>query len=407
MKYNVSVMRKAGILFAVMFLSEVIFGQQVLDYLLQATALNKTGKPEQSVQILSDAIGKKQDYRLFLARAEANMQKGDHSGAITDYHAANKILNQSGEYGLARVYAIKGDAATSVYHLESSMKSVFKKSEKEIMLDPAFSRIENRPEWRQFWKKSWYSVAEERLSEIEYYASAGKIEDASAVMNEFVKIYPGSETAKYAESLVHLAAGRYTSAVKTITTLLDSDPGNEKYLRVLGKAQETLGNPSGASLTYSKLLNLDVADADLFILRAECYRKTGETGKAITDIEKFLSLYPQDKIALSLAGKLSATSGDNLKALRYFSENLKNNPNDPQCYIDRANSYFSARSWDWAVRDYAMALDLDPANSDTWLNKGIALLNSGKTDDACFDFKKSFSMGNKRATDYLSKHCIK
>jgi Flp pilus assembly protein TadD len=54
-----------------------------------------------------------------------------------------------------------------------------------------------------------------------------------------------------------------------------------------------------------------------------------------------------------------------------------------------------------------MALDLEPGNSDTWLNKGIALLNSGKTEDACFDFRKSFSLGNKKAADYISRHCIK
>ena len=54
-----------------------------------------------------------------------------------------------------------------------------------------------------------------------------------------------------------------------------------------------------------------------------------------------------------------------------------------------------------------MSLDLQPDNSDAWLNKGIALLNSGKEDDACYDFRKSFSLGNKKATEYLSSNCIK
>ena len=176
---------------------------------------------------------------------------------------------------------------------------------------------------------------------------------------------------------------------------------------MLAKAQSGLENQAGASLTYTKLLNLGVADADLLFQRAECFRKTGESGKAMEDIEKYLSLYPENKDALSLAGKLKVLSGDNLKALQYFSENLKNNPNDPQCYIERANSYFSSRSWDWAIKDYTMALDLDPGNSDTWLKKGISLLNSGKKDDACYDFRKSFSLGNRKATEFISKHCIK
>ena len=43
------------------------------------------------------------------------------------------------------------------------------------MLDPAFSSIENRSEWRQFWKKDWYTGIEKSISEIEYYISAGKL----------------------------------------------------------------------------------------------------------------------------------------------------------------------------------------------------------------------------------------
>ncbi len=407
MKTSLLSMIKTGIIISVLIFSELAHGQSVLDYLLQAKAFSSSGRPEQSVLILTEALAKQKDSRLLLERAEAFILKGDYSGAIADYNSANDLSAQSGEFGLAKVYAVKGDAATSVYHLELSMKTGFKRSEKEIMLDPAFSRIENRPEWRQFWKKDWYTVSEEKISEIEFYASNGKIEEASAVLNDLKKSYPGSATAKYAESLVDLSAGRFTSAVKTLSELLASEPDNEKYLKALARAQENLENPAGASVTYSKLLSLDVADAELLTLRAECYRKTGETDKAIADIGKYLTLYPDDRKALSLAGKLNASSGDNLKALKYFSDNLKNNPNDPQCYIDRAGSYFSARSWDWAVKDYTMALDLDPANSETWLNKGIALLNSGRTDDACYDFKKSFSLGNKKATDYISRHCIK
>ena len=94
-----------------------------------------------------------------------------------------------------------------------------------------------------------------------------------------------------------------------------------------------------------------------------------------------------------MAGKIEAASGDNLKAMKYFSENLKAHPNDAECYIDRANSYFVSKSWDWAINDYSMSLDLNPADSDAWLNKGISLLNSGRAEDACHDFKKIIKSG--------------
>lgn len=407
MKHLILRFRKTLLLVAMMLISGFAYSQQLIDYLLQAKAFSRAGNPEASVQVLTEAIAGQQDYRLFLERAEANIVSGKYSEAIADYNAANSLAPLSGEYGLAKVYAIRGDAATSVYHLELSMKSDYRRSEKEIMLNPVFERIENRSEWRQFWRKNWYTIAEERLSEIEYYSSAGRIEEASASLNELVKLYPDEEITQYAEALVNMSAGRFTSAVRILSDLLSADQANEKYLRTLGRAQEALGNHAGASMTYSKLISLDVADPDLFLKRAEAFNKTGENNRATADLDRYLALFPGEKDALSLAGRISAAAGDNLRALGYFTENLKNNPNDPQCYIDRANTYLSARSWDWAVLDYAMALDLDPGNSDTWLNKGIALLNAGKTEDACHDFRKSFSMGNRRAVEYLGKHCIK
>jgi tetratricopeptide (TPR) repeat protein len=287
------------------------------------------------------------------------------------------------------------------------MKSIYKKSEKEILLDPAFGAIDNRQEWRQFWKKEWYTVSERSISEIEYYISTGKVDQSKDVLLEFKKNYDSNGDILYAESLINLASANYSQVMKDVSGLLASDPGNEKYLRVMAKAQTEASDPAGASTTYSQLIASGVLDAGLFLLRADCYQKTGETDKALKDIGKYLEIYPENPTALRLAGKVEVKSGDNIKALQYFSENLKLHPNDPECYMDRANSYFISKSWDMAINDYGMSLDLKPENSDAWLNKGIALLNSGKTDDACHDFRIAFRMGNKRVTDYISRNCIK
>ena len=400
-------MKKILILVWILLYTGNVIGQQTVDYILKARALTETGKPDLAIYLLTGAITETKESRLFTERAEANIIKGDYSGAIGDYNEANRITPLSGEYGLARIYALKGDASTALYHLEMNLNSSYRKSEKEIMLDPAFGIIETRSEWRQFWKKEWYSITERSISEIEYYISAGKIEESKAVLNELKKSYLSNNDVLYAESLISLSSGKYTDVIKAISGLLALMPDNEKYLRILAKAQIGSSNPAGASVTYSQLLGSGIADAELLILRADCYKKTGETDKALTDIEKYLEIYPENKSAISLAGKVEALSGDNLKALEYFSKNLKLYPNDAECYIDRANSYFVSKSWDLAIKDFTMSLDLKPGNSDVWLNKGIALLNSGRLEDACHDFRKAFSLGNKRASEFISRNCIK
>ncbi len=384
-----------------------MYGQTTEDFLLKAKALNEAGKSEQAIKILDGALAEKKESRIYSQRAESNILNGDYSAAIADLNEANRITRASGEYGLARVYALKGDVSTALYHLELNLNSTYKEPEKIVMLDPAFSTMENKQEWRQFWKKEWYSVPEKSISEIEYYISAGKTEESKEVLAELKKNYDSGPDIIYAEALVNFGAGKYQEVIKMISGLNNSDPGNEKYLRLLAKAQTGASDPAGASATYTELLNAGIADAELLMMRAECYRKTGETDKALNDIKRYLEIYPENRVALSLAGKAEARSGDNLQAIQYFSENLKIHPNDPECYVDRADAYFVSKSWSMAISDYSMSLDLKPGNSDAWLNKGIALLNSGKTEDACHDFRRSFSLGNKRVTEYISKYCIK
>lgn len=382
-------------------------GQTKSDFLMKGRALVERGKPEEAISLLSAALEKYPEKEVYLKRAEAFMASGDYSQAINDYNSANSVSPGSGEYGLARIYALKGDAATAVYHLELCLGSEYRRSEKEIMLDPSFSPVENRPEWRQLWRREIYSSVEKGIAEIEYNLSTGNISDAKTVLTSLSGSYPGNDDLAYAGALISVSEKKYPEALKTLDGLLANVPGNEKYLKLLALAQEASGNPAGASFTYSQLIAAGAGEPELLLLRAECYRKTGETDKALGDVEKFIDLYPGDKKALSRAGRLSAASGDNLKALTYFSENLRLHPNDAECYIDRANSYFVSKSWDFAAKDYSMALDLQPGNPDAWLNIGIVRLSMGKKEDACFDFRKAFGQGNKKAAEYLSKNCIK
>ena len=399
--------KKTLILITALLISGIACGQSSFDFLLRAKALTVKGESANAVAMLTKAIGEKQESRLYVERAEAYLLEGDYLKAINDFNTANSLESHSGDYGLARIYAIRGERDASLHHLEMNMLSSFKKSEKEILLDPAFSLVENTPEWRQFWKRDWYSGLETGISEIEYYLSAGKRENAAEVLSELRGSYKDHEEVIYAGAMLSLSYGKTGDAVISLTGILASDHGDAKYLRLLAKAQTYSSNWAGASVAYSKLLDMEIPDAGLLLSRAECYSKTGEADKAMTDVKRYLSLYPGDKTALSLAGRIKTAAGDNLKALEYFSENLKHHPDDPMCYIDRANSYLSLKSWDPAIKDYSMSLDLDPDNSDAWLNKGIAQLNSGKTADACHDFRQSLRLGNKRATDYISRYCIK
>jgi tetratricopeptide (TPR) repeat protein len=237
-------MKKILTLIWILLSACVINGQQTVDYILKARAFIEASKPDQAINLLTGAINATKESSLYLERAEAHILKGDYSGAIADFNEADKLTPSCGEYGLARIYALKGDAATALYHLGLNLNSKYKKGEKEVMLDPAFSTIENRQEWRQFWKKEWYSTTEKGISEIEYYTSAGKIDESKAVLSELKKSTENNDDIVYAEALVNLSSGKYQEITKAIGELNTLNPGNEKYLRILAKAQTGVSDRS-------------------------------------------------------------------------------------------------------------------------------------------------------------------
>jgi tetratricopeptide (TPR) repeat protein len=399
-------MKRIAVLVPVLFMQLTMPGQNAYDVLLEANAYIASGKPSMAIGLLSSALVKYDDSRLYISRAEAYLIAGDADTAIRDFNSADRLTRFSGEYGLAKAYAMKGDAATSLSHLEINLRSPFRKSEKEVMMEPVFQRIENRPEWRLFWKNEWYTAPEKALSETDYYISVGKIDEAGKLITDARQRYPGNEKVLLGSARLSIARGDFKDAITILTGLLAVEKGNEVYLRTLARAQSESSNPSGAIDTYSRLIGLEITDPELFLLRAECLTRTGETGRAMNDIRKYLALFPGNKRALSMAGKNESLSGNNLMALEYFSENLRLHPGDVECYIDRANAYSLSRDWDRAIRDYSMALDVDPLNPEAWFGKGMALARQGKNEDACHDFKESLRLGNKKAPVYINRYCI-
>jgi len=78
-----------------------------------------------------------------------------------------------------------------------------------------------------------------------------------------------------------------------------------------------------------------------------------------------------------------------------------------QMFTDRGTIYLKMKSWDAAVYDFSMALDLWPRDGQTYYNKGLALLNSGKTEEACHDFRMALHYGYRKASGMISRYCIK
>lgn len=374
--------------------------------LLKATALRNQSRSEEAINILTSALSTKQSSDMYYERGEAYLSAGLIKKASSDFLTVESLAKGQGLYGLSKCAAVSGDAKGAVGYLEALMRTPYKRSEAEINLDSVFSSVSSTPEWREFWKKEWYRGSEKSKSIIEYNIKAGKVDLAREEYTSLSSIYPDTDTKVYCEALIYIASGDPESAIKCIISITDGSivPG---YVLALARAHDAAGNYFASATEYGKLIKAEYNDATLFLLRGEELRKAGDRDAAVSDFEVYLSIYPDDYRALSMIGKTLAEKGSLYQALPYMNRNIELNPGKAEPFSDRGDVYFSCRSWENAIVDYSMSLDLNPSKGDVFLNIGVAMINSGDSKGACSFLREALQLGQKDAAKYISRYCNK
>ncbi|MGB8357926.1 MAG: tetratricopeptide repeat protein [Bacteroidales bacterium] len=400
-------MKKGVIFLIIIFASQLIAGQSRYDGVLKAVSLSARGENEEAATVLSGLISTAPDADLMLLRGEIYLKSGRLKEAKTDFMAAENMKPGSGMYGLARCAAAGGDAKGAVAYLEAHLKSPFRKSEPEIMLDSTFGSIQSSPEWKSLWKKEWYKGYERKNWEINHYLNIGKTDLAEETWRELSAEYSDMPVTDYCNARIMISKGQYREAASLLEPLAAKQDAPVSYLLALAEARAGEGNYYAAATVYGRLINAEYPDPQLLVKRASMLLKAGDRDAAKADLGRYLSLDPDNSEALGLIGRTYAEEGAIYEALPYLNNNIEQHPGEARAFSLRGDAWLAARTWDKAAEDYTMSLDIDPENGPVNLNLGIALINTGNTGDACHYLRKAKELGEKDATRYLSKYCIK
>lgn len=400
-------MKRKIIFFLIFAAVQSAYGQSGYDAVLGARAHSSRGETTEAAALISSVISPGASFKLYLERGEIYLRGSAIKEARADFLVAEGLMPATGLYGLAKCAAAEGNAAETARYMEAHLKSPYKKSEPEIVLDSSFAAVSSSPEWRALWKKEWYRGFERMKWETEHYLKAGRTEMASESYSSLAAEYPGMPVTEYCGSLIAIAGSRYGEAVKTLEPLTVKADAPPEWLFALAKAQAGNGNFQAASSVYTRLITSEYPDASLFLKRGEMRARAGDTKAAVADFQKFLGFYPDDFRALSLLGKTFAEEGAIYEALPYLNANIEKHPGESQAFSLRGDAWFAGRTWDKAAEDYTMSLDLDPENPGVNLSLALSLINGGKPEDACHFLRKAKDLGEKSAAQYLAKYCLK
>jgi len=400
-------MRKILFCLTVFLISQFLSGQSGYETLLRAITLADRGDAEEAAALLTGTDDINGDPALLTVRGGIYLRAMMIGEAKADFMRAENLSQGSGLYGLATCAAAGGDVKAAVSLLEGHLKSPLRKSEPEIMLDSSFRSISSSPEWRALWKKDWYRGDERKSWEIEYYLKSGRTDMAAGAYAELASLYPEKPVTEYCNARLLMSNGRYQEAAEILDAITRDSNSPAKWLFTLAEAREGEGSAYAAAAAYDRLINARYPDPSLLLKKARMLIRSGDREAAKKEMQRYISIDPDKTEALGLIGITYAEEGAIYEALPYLNENVDKHPGEASAFRLRGDAWLASRTWDRAADDYTMSLDLDPDNGAVNLNLGIALINSGRSDDACYYLRKARSLGVKEATDYLARYCIR
>lgn len=381
--------------------------QDLNDYIREGKALTDRSKYAEAINIYSEALKSHSDYRLYTGRALAFLESGDVSAAVEDYKLANGQSYGSGFFGLTICSILRGDYEQAFFYLRKHLDSEYRLPRKRILLDKYISKLENKTGWKDLWKNDWYTQLEKATADVEYYVSSGRGKEASGALAVVKNMYAESAEVSYLQGLVESSENNTKEAVEHLRSAIEKDskyyPAWDLFISELEKS----GHYYAAANASKEAMEIFPERTELILKTSACLLKANDREGAGKYAEIYLGLYPGAEDANRQAGLVASQRGEYSKALRYFSGNIENYPGKAECFTDRAGVYLRLKSWDAAIYDYSMALDLSPRDADAYYNKGLALMEKGNNNKACYDFKMALRYGNRKAAKMISKYCIK
>lgn len=174
----------------------------------------------------------------------------------------------------------------------------------------------------------------------------------------------------------------------------DSADDNEKAADAAANDTNDANKDKDAEYYYSKAIALDPDYRQAYISRARFYVDNRRLDDALADIQKAVLLDDSEGDAYMTRGIIHHLRNENVQALNDFERAAKTDRFALQAYSYIAKCNNALRDYNAAVEaaDEGIAINSDFLN--LYVNRGVALFNLGKYDEASEDFKRVIQKKN-------------
>ncbi|MDY6896827.1 MAG: tetratricopeptide repeat protein [Cyanobacteriota bacterium] len=352
------------------------------DFYLQSVEKRNKADFQGAIKDLNQAIRINPKYAFaYYRRAEARQNTGKVDKAIADLQKAAELFSQQGN---------KSDAFRS----QGSMRMLKKDYPGAIA---AFSQaIKLNP-------KDTDAYNERGMTRVQ----SGDLKGALADYNKSISLQPSDAYAYMGRSFTHLKLQDKISAIADVNQAINIAPNYALPHLILGVIHYNFGDTPKAVTTFNKASQLLAAQGNQSYAHASqalAFQVSSNYPAAINSYTKAIQANPKDAEMYSLRGDTYSANGDFKKALADQTQAIRINPNYASAYTSRATIRLAQqKDSQGALTDLDKALNLDPSQDKAYFFRAIIRIQQKDNQRALADINNAIKYVVSDADRYMYK----
>jgi putative PEP-CTERM system TPR-repeat lipoprotein len=218
---------------------------------------------------------------------------------------------------------------------------------------------------------------------IQLYAEQRQVEKSLKLLDEELKQAPDSRPIHLLLAATAARAGKLDLAIEQYKWLQSKDPGFVQTYTSLGDIYRAKGDNNGALASYQKAREIAPNDPKVIAMIAYLDSLSGQNKEAIANLQRQLTLEPEDVTAMNnLAFALAETGSELDHALSLAEKARRKAPNNPGIADTLGWVYAKKGLNDSAVQIFTTLIKKYPDEPAFRYHLGVALLQQGKRAEA-------------------------
>jgi tetratricopeptide (TPR) repeat protein len=231
---------------------------------------------------------------------------------------------------------------------------------------------------------------EELLRRAAELQQAGDLDGAVTSYREFLGLQPNEAPVHSNLGVLLSHLGRYDEAVVEYQKALDLDPQNASIVRNLGLAYYKSGRMPDAANAFSKAKTLAPDNLQTMLLLADCDLRMGDN-RAVIALLTPREQQNADNAAIAYMLGIAMIRDGQVQEGQKRVDLILSNGDSAEARFLLGSQMFASGDFPAAVKQFAGAIELNPALPDLEAFYGRALLNTGDPDAAAEAFRKELA----------------